>query len=185
MTLTSYQNNAISLTPAGIELSQHVDDIISQFEGGSRALAGYRLAEMGGLNCEAVRITATSCVSQYVAALLDIQKPGLFPFAVKFKESNIYRVVPQIVSKSGEEAFGFVSIPSMGKYHELIDDITESHDMIYRPLFVSPLVATVSVYSPLAKKKVVTPKDVEGARSRASKTRCSATLSTISFAKTA
>ncbi len=109
-----------------------------------------------------MRITATSCVSQYVAALLDIQKPGLFPFTVKFKESNIYRVVPHIVSKNGEEAFGFVSIPSMDKYRELIDDMIESHDMTYRPLFVSPLVATVSVYSPLAKKKVITPADVEG-----------------------
>lgn len=100
-------------------------------------------------------------MSQYVAALLDIQKPGLFPFTVKFKESNIYRVVPHIVSKNGEEAFGFVSIPSMDKYRELIDDMIESHDMTYRPLFVSPLVATVSVYSPLAKKKVITPADVE------------------------
>lgn len=162
VTLTSYQNNVISLTPAGVELSQHVDDIISQFEEARGALAGYRLAEMGGgLDCEAVRITATSCVSQYVAALLDIQKPGLFPFTVKFKESNIYRVVPHIVSKNGEEAFGFVSIPSMDKYRELIDDMIESHDMTYRPLFVSPLVATVSVYSPLAKKKVITPADVE------------------------
>lgn len=163
VTLTSYQNNAISLTPAGVELSQHVDDIINQFEEARGALAGYRLAEMGGgLDCEAVRITATSCVSQYVAALLDMQKPGLFPFAVKFKESNIYRVVPQIVSKSGEEAFGFVSIPSMAKYRDLIDDITESHNMEYQPLFVSPLVATVSVYSPLAKKKIITPRDVDG-----------------------
>lgn len=58
VTLTSYQNNVISLTPAGVELSQHVDDIISQFEEARGALAGYRLAEMGG------GLTARPCASR-------------------------------------------------------------------------------------------------------------------------
>ena len=100
-------------------------------------------------------------MSQYVSTLLDIQKPGLFPFDVKFKESNVYRVVPQIVSRGNEDSFGFISIPMVEKYQDFVRDLAQTNCMDYEVLFTSPLVALVSVYSALARKGHVTPRDVD------------------------
>ncbi|WP_165170776.1 LysR family transcriptional regulator [Adlercreutzia sp. ZJ473] len=163
VTLTSYRNNVISLTPAGRELSRQVDGVIDALERVKGTLAGYRLAEIGGgARHETVRVTVTPCVSQYVATFLDIQKPGQFPFNVKFKESNVYRVVPHIVARGGEDSFGFISIPAIEKYWGFVQKLMEESDMEYEALFTSPLVALVSAYSPLAGKSEIVPGDVDG-----------------------
>ena len=79
VTLMTYQNNLISLTPAGEELSRRIDAIVELYDEAKGSLTEYKLADMApskGL----VRITVTSCVSQYLISLLNLQRPGQFPF---------------------------------------------------------------------------------------------------------
>lgn len=162
VTLTSYQNNVISLTPAGHALSERIDDIILQVEEAKGVLAGYRLAALGAASRrDSVRITTTSCVSQYLTPLIDVQKPGLFDFEVKLRESNLHRVAPRLESKDGEGSLGLVSIPTTERCQNLLAHLTMEHGMVYERLFTSPLVALVSTYSPLAKNKVIRPDDLE------------------------
>ena len=62
VTLMTYQNNLISLTPAGEELSRRIDAIVELYDEAKGSLTEYKLADMApskGL----VRITVTSCVS--------------------------------------------------------------------------------------------------------------------------
>lgn len=160
VTLMTYQNNMIALTPAGEELSHRIDAIVELYDEAKGSLTEYKLADMKpakGL----VRITVTSCVSQYLVALLSLQRPGQFPFEVKLNESNIYRIVPHIISRDQEESFGIVSLPATEKYRGLIDELVEENNMVYEPLFTSPLVALVSSFSPLVKQEVVRPGDID------------------------
>ena len=160
VTLMTYQNNLISLTPAGEELSRRIDAIVELYDEAKGSLTEYKLADMApskGL----VRITVTSCVSQYLISLLNLQRPGQFPFEVKLNESNIYRIVPHILSRDQEESFGIISLPSTEKYRALLGELVEANDMVYEPLFDSPLVALVSSFSPLAKNDAVRPGDVD------------------------
>lgn len=159
ITLMTYRNNVVSLTPAGEELGRRVGAITRLYDETKGSLTKFRLAEVGKMEGR-VRITVTSCVSQYLVALLDLQKPGLFPFNIKMNESNLYRIVPHVVSRDNEEAFGIISFPSTTKYQEVIDEIVQANDMLYKPLFVSPLVALVSAFSPLAKLEVIRPSDL-------------------------
>ena len=108
-----------------------------------------------------MRITVTPCVSQYLAILLNLQKPGLFPFSVKMNEANLYRIVPHVITRDNEEAFGIVSLPSTAKYHDVLGEMVKTNEMLYEPLFVSPLVALISAFSPLAKLDVVRPSDID------------------------
>lgn len=163
--LTSYQNNEISLTPAGAELSAQLEGFLDQFEHVKGSLVGYRLAEINSTSDKdrkAVSISVTPCVSMYVSPLLDVQKPGLFDFDVKFKEADIYNIVPSMTSAVDEDSFCITSIPSTEKFHDLMEEMCEKNSLVYEPLFMAPLVLLVSVYSPLAKKKVVAPKDLRG-----------------------
>ena len=108
-----------------------------------------------------VRITVTSCVSQYLISLLNLQRPGQFPFEVKLNESNLYRIVPHILSRDQEESFGIISRPMTEKYRSYVDELVEDGGMVYEPLFTSPLVAMVSSFSPLARRDAVRPRDVD------------------------
>lgn len=160
VTLMTYQNNVVALTPAGEELARRADGIAELFDQTRGSLTEYKLAEVKPTK-DIVRITVTSCVSQYLVGLLDVQKPGLFPFEVKLNESNIYRIVPHIISRGREESFGIISLPSTEKYRALLGELVEANDMVYEPLFDSPLVALVSSFSPLAKNDAVRPGDVD------------------------
>ena len=160
ITLIVYQNNTMSLTPAGEELARRVGSVTRSYKEAKESLTKYRLAEVGKVE-DRVRITVTPCVSQYLAILLDLQKPGLFPFSIKLNEANIYRIVPHIITRDNEEAFGLISIPSIAKYYEVLEEMLVTHQMIYTPLFVSPLVALVSMYSPLAELDAVKPPDID------------------------
>lgn len=160
ITLIAHQNNSVALTPAGEELARHVRAVTRSYEDAKGSLTKYRLAEVGKVE-DRVRITVTPCVSQYLAIFLNLQKPGLFPFSIKMNEANLYKIVPHIITRDNEEAFGIISIPSTEKYHDMLEGIIEANNMIYRPLFVSPLVALVSTFSPLAKMDVVRPSDID------------------------
>ena len=160
VTLMTYQNNLISLTPAGEELSRRIDAIVELYDEAKGSLTEYKLADMApskGL----VRITVTSCVSQYLISLLNLQRPGQFPFEVKLNESNLYRIVPHILSRDQEESFGIISLPMTEKYRSYVDELVEDGGMVYEPLFTSPLVAMVSSFSPLARRDAVRPRDVD------------------------
>ena len=160
VTLMTYQNNLISLTPAGEELSRRIDAIVELYDEAKGSLTEYKLADMApskGL----VRITVTSCVSQYLISLLNLQRPGQFPFEVKLNESNIYRIVPHILSRDQEESFGIISLPMTERYRSYVDELVEDGGMVYEPLFTSPLVAMVSSFSPLARRDAVCPRDVD------------------------
>lgn len=160
ITLIAYQNNSVTLTPAGEELGRHVRAVTRCYEEAKGSLTKYRLAEVGSVQ-DRVRITMTPCVSQYLAILLNLQKPGLFPFNIKMNEANLYRIVPHIITRDNEEAFGIISLPSTTKYRDVLDEMVETNGMVYEPLFVSPLVALVSTFSPLAKLDVVRPSDID------------------------
>ena len=160
VTLMTYQNNMVALTPAGEELSHRIDAIVDLYDNARGSLTEYKLADMRPPK-GSVRITATSCASQYLVALLDLQRPGQFAFEVKLNESNLYRIVPHILSRDGEGAFGIVSLPATDKYHDFIDEMVKEHGMVYEPLLSSPLVAMVSAFSPLAKQKHVRPSDID------------------------
>ena len=160
VTLMTYQNNLISLTPAGEELSRRIDAIVELYDEAKGSLTEYKLADMApskGL----VRITVTSCVSQYLISLLNLQRPGQFPFEVKLNESNIYRIVPHILSRDQEESFGIISLPMTERYRSYVDELVEDGGMVYEPLFTSPLVTMVSSFSPLARRDAVCPRDVD------------------------
>lgn len=162
VTLTSYQNNVISLTPAGHALSERIDEIILHVEEAKGVLAGYRLAALGsGSRRDSVRITASPCVSQYLTPLIDIQKPGLFDFEVKLREASLHRIAPRLESKDGEGSLGLISIPTTVGCRDLLAHLIAEYGMVYERLFVSPLVALVSSYSALAKEKVIKPEDLE------------------------
>lgn len=92
ITLMAYNNNAVTLTPAGKELAERVEGIIAQYDDARGALTKYKLSEIAPSQ-GIVRVTVTSCVSRYLLTLLGLQQPGLFPFAVKVNEANIYRLV--------------------------------------------------------------------------------------------
>lgn len=160
ITLIAYQNNSVTLTPAGEELALHVRAVTKCYEEAKGSLTKYRLAEVGKIK-DHVRITVTPCVSQYLAILLNLQKPGLFPFSVKMNEANLYRIVPHVITRDNEEAFGIVSLPSTAKYHDVLGEMVKTNEMLYEPLFVSPLVALISAFSPLAKLDVVRPSDID------------------------
>lgn len=160
ITLIAYQNNSVTLTPAGEELGRHVRAVTRCYEEAKGSLTKYRLAEVGSVQ-DRIRITVTPCVSQYLAILLGLQKPGLFPFSVKMNEANLYRIVPHIATRDNENAFGIISIPSTAKYRDVLNEMVESNEMVYEPLFISPLVALVSTFSPLAKLDVIRPSDVD------------------------
>ena len=130
VTLMTYQNNLISLTPAGEELSRRIDAIVELYDEAKGSLTEYKLADMApskGL----VRITVTSCVSQYLISLLNLQRPGQFPFEVKLNESNIYRIVPHILSRDQEESFGIISLPMTERYRSYVDELVEYGGMVY------------------------------------------------------
>lgn len=160
VTLMTYQNNMIALTPAGEELSRRIDGIVELYDEARGSLTEYKLADMAPSK-GIVRITVTSCVSQYLISLLNLQRPGQFSFEVKLNESNIYRIVPHILSRDREESFGIISLPMTEKYRSYVDELVEERDMVYEPLFTSPLVAMVSSFSPLAKQEVVRPRDID------------------------
>lgn len=163
--LMSYQGNEISLTLAGEELNSQLGEFLRDFEDIKGSLLGYRLAELnrsGGEYGHVVRVAVTPCVSHYFSPMLDLQRPGLFEFEIKIKEYNIYRILPQLISRGDEEAMGIVSIPTMDKYREILDGICKKNSMVYEPLVVSPLVLMASAYSALAKKKSIKPSDVNG-----------------------
>lgn len=160
VTLLSYRNNVVSLTPAGAALKEKVDPVIEAYEQACGALIGYKLAAIEPPR-EVVRVTATSCVSRYLLSLLDLQRPGLFPFSVRVNESNIYRIAPQLPSRDSEASFGIISIPSTERYSSMLADMVEREGMSYRPLIKSPLVAMVSSFSPLAKLDCISSADIE------------------------
>lgn len=157
--LMSYQGNSSCLTPAGHALAERIDPVTELIDELRGHLATYKFAELPSSD-HVVRVTATSCVSQYVVTFLDLQKPGLFPFGVKLGESSLYRIVPQITPRPDGDAMGIISFPDNEKYREVLNDMLAEGAMIYRPLFTSPLVALVSTYSPLAKKESICPDDI-------------------------
>lgn len=160
VTLLSYRNNVISLTPAGIVLKEKIDPVLSAYEQACGALIGYKLAAIEPPH-EVVRITTTSCVSRYLLGMLDLQRPGLFPFSVRINESNIYRIAPQLPSRDREASLGIVSVPVTERYSDLLMNMVEREGMRYKPLIRSPLVVMVSSFSPLAKADYVTPVDID------------------------
>lgn len=163
--LTSYQSNEISLTPAGVELRDRLDGFLDGFESVKGSLMGYRLAELGavsGSGRKSVSIQVTPCVSMYVSPLLDLQKPGLFDFDIRIIESELNNIAPSIASAEDEEAFFITSIPATEKYRELIEELCREQNLVYERLFTSPLVMLTSMFSPLAKKKSITPEEVRG-----------------------
>lgn len=160
ITLMAYNNNAVTLTPAGKELAERVEGIIAQYDDARGALTKYKLSEIAPSQ-GIVRVTVTSCVSRYLLTLLGLQQPGLFPFAVKVNEANIYRLIPHLLSRENEDCLGIVSFPATNRHRQIVEAAIEEEDLVYRPLAVSPLVAVVSEFSPLSSKKVITPKDLD------------------------
>ncbi len=163
--LTSYQNNEISLTPAGMELRDQLDGFLEGFEYVKGSLMGYRLAELGaraGSDRKSVNIQVTPCVSMYVSPLLDLQKPGLFDFDVRIIESELNNIAPTVVPDGDAGALFITSIPATAKYRDLIDELCAEQNLVYERLFTSPLVMLTSVFSPLAKKASITPEEVRG-----------------------
>lgn len=163
--LTLYQNNAISLTPAGIELSKRLEGFLGEFERVKGSLAGYRLAEVNASsarNRKVVTISVTPCVSMYVSALFNIQKVGLFEFDIRLKETSIASIVPAMDESLDEDSFSIISIPTTEKYRGILREMCEKASLAYTPLFVSPLVVMVSEFSPLAQHAAITPEDARG-----------------------
>lgn len=159
--LMQYQNNVVSLTPAGKELSERAEVITKLYDDARGVLTEFKLAEVGSSN-EVVRITVTSCAFQYLASMLELQKPGLFPFGVKMSESNLFRIVPSALSREGEDAVCLISLPLTPKWRAYVDQLVDDNGMTFLPMAKSPLVALVSTYSPLAKKRSISVKDIEG-----------------------
>ena len=80
ITLMAYNNNAVTLTPAGKELAELVEGIIAQYDDARGALTKYKLSEIAPSQ-GIVRVTVTSCVSRYLLTLLGLQRPGLFTYS--------------------------------------------------------------------------------------------------------
>ena len=160
ITLMRYQNNTVSLTPAGEALSRRVDSITQLYDEARGALTEFKLAEVDSTS-EVVRITVTSCASQYLITMLGLQKPGMFPFNVKMTESNLYRIVPNTAAREDEDAFCVISLPDTTKWREHVDRLIVENEMIYLPLLKTPLAALVSVYSSLAKKGMLSAQDID------------------------
>ena len=120
ITLMAYNNNAVTLTPAGKELAERVEGIIAQYDDARGALTKYKLSEIAPSQ-GIVRVTVTSCVSRYLLTLLGLQQPGLFPFAVKVNEANIYRLVPHLLSRENEDCLGIVSFPATNRHRQIVE----------------------------------------------------------------
>jgi hypothetical protein len=108
-----------------------------------------------------VRIQITAFISTYLLSLLDFQDPQRFSFPITVQESNIFKIIPRIVSLAMPRSFGMVTIPQIPEYQSYLENAITENQLRYVPLVRVPLCALVSISSPYAGYKSLKMLDVK------------------------
>jgi DNA-binding transcriptional LysR family regulator len=158
--ITRSSNNTLSLTAAGAALVPDAEMMEAVFHEAYRHMTPFVSANKNSPDI-VVNIKVSAFVSTYLLPLLNLYGSSLFPFSLRIQESNIYKILPKSRVEEHPHSLTLVSIPEVDDYEQMLSSAIESDDLEYRPLLRIPLMALVSLSSPLAGFKQVKMSDIK------------------------
>ena len=141
------EGKLIRLTEAGEALAERSRRVVGEYRQMRDAMEYY--SGQVGAEGESITLLATPCAALCLLPLLDIQKPGLFPFAVNIMESDLDEFADAAVSIREGRAIGVATIPAQGFAQEAIGKIHEKGLELYH-LLESDVIALVPSASPFS-----------------------------------